>query len=198
MTMQTTLRNVLVGLAFCANSVAYAGALGLQTSAGLHQERAYFYSQTDEQGLDNQMRPNFGVGIETLVGDKDEKVQGILKLSWVQDSAPNKPDTGDVSNAVDPPTHEEGTSHVGVLGLGIQWGLLGDPTGTQLTLSSIIGSGFLTTDNTEYVMIETGVGGTHNLNETLQLMGTIAATMRYRKHMSFGPNAYVGIRYIFD
>jgi hypothetical protein len=196
--MQTTLRNVLVGLAFCANSVAYAGALGLQTSAGLHQERAYFYSQSGEQGLDNQTRPNFGIGIETLVGDKDEKVQGILKLSFVRDAVPKKPDTGDIKGAVYPMTHLEEPSDTGVLGLGIQWGLLGDPTGTQLTLTSIVGSGFLTTDNTEYVMLETGVGGTHNLNETVQLMGTIAGTIRYRKHMTVGPNAYVGIRYIFD
>jgi len=196
--MQTTLRNILVGFSFLASSATYAGALGLQTSAGMHQERAYFYSQNGDQGIDSQYRPNIGFGLETLVGDKDEKIQGILKVSWIQDSPPNEPDVGNVDNAIFPPAHEAGIRHVGVLGLGIQWGLLGDPSGTQLTLTSVVGSGFLTTDNTEYVMLEAGVGGTHNLTETLQLMGTLAATMRYRKHMSFGPNAYVGVRYLFD
>ena len=196
--MYKTLRNMLIVTAMTANSVAYAGAIGLQTTAGLHQDRAYFYSQSGEQGLDNQTRPNFGIGLEALIGDKDEKVQGVLKMNWIQDAPLKEPDTGDTANAVYPPAHEQDTRHVGVLGLGIQWGLLGDPTGTQLNVTSVVGSGFLTTDNTEFVLLETGVGGTHNLTETLQLAGTLAATMRYRKGASFGPNAYVGIRYLFD
>ena len=196
--MNKTLRNMLIVTAVTANSVAYAGAIGLQTSAGLHQDRAYFYSQSGEQGLDNQSRPNFGVGLETLVGDKDEKVQGVLKISWVQDAPLKEPDTGDTSNAQYPAAHEEKARNVGVLGLGIQWGVLGDPSGTQMNVTSVVGSGFLTTDNTEFVLLEAGVGGTHNLTETLQLSGTLAATMRYRKGASFGPNAYVGIRYLFD
>jgi len=196
--MNNTLRNTLIASAWCASSAAYAGALGLQTSAGLHQERAYFYSQSGEQGLDSQTRPNIGVGLETLVGDKDEKIQGVLKISWVQDSAPKEPDTGGVSNAVYPAAHEQDARNVGVLGLGIQWGILGDPSGTQLNVTSLVGSGFLTTDNTEFVLLEAGVGGTHNLSETVQLAATLAGTMRYRKHMSFGPNAYVGVRYLFD
>ena len=196
--MNKTLRNMLIVTAVTANSVAYAGAIGLQTSAGLHQDRAYFYSQSGEQGLDNQSRPNFGLGLETLVGDKDEKVQGVLKISWVQDAPLKEPDTGDTSNAQYPAAHEEKARNVGVLGLGIQWGVLGDPSGTQMNVTSVVGSGFLTTDNTEFVLLEAGVGGTHNLTETLQLSGTLAATMRYRKGASFGPNAYVGIRYLFD
>ena len=196
--MNKTLRNTLIVSAVTANSVAYAGAIGLQTSAGLHQDRAYFYSQSGEQGLDNQSRPNFGIGLETLVGDKDEKVQGVLKISWVQDAPLKEPDTGRTSDALYPAAHEEGNRHVGILGLGIQWGVLGDPSGTQMNVTSVVGSGFLTTDNTEFVLLEAGVGGTHNLTETLQLNGTLAAPMRYRKGASFGPNAYVGIRYLFD
>ena len=138
------------------------------------------------------------MGLETLVGDKDEKIQGILKISWVQDAAPNEPDTGGVNNAVFPAAHEKGPRDVGVLALGIQWGVLGDPSGTQLNVTSAVGSGFLTTDNTEFVLLEAGVGGTHNLSETVQLAGTLAGTMRYRKHLSFGPSAYIGVRYLFD
>lgn len=196
--MQSNLRNALVGLAFLSSSAAYGGAIGFQTTAGMHQERAYFYSQTGEQGIDSQSRPNYGIGLETLVGDKDDKIQGVLKFNWLRDAPPKRPDTGNVRDPIFPPAHLQPVRNVGVLGLGIQWGLLGDPTGTQLTATSVVGSGFLTTDNTEYVLLEAGVGGTHNLNETLQLTGTLAATMRYRKHMSFGPNAYVGIRYLFD
>ena len=196
--MNNMIRNALVGLAVCAQSTAFAGTIGLQTMAGLHQERAYYYSQSGEQGIDNQSRPNFGLGLETLVGDKDEKVQGLMRLSWMQDAAPKKPDTGGIADADIPPAFEQGARHVGVLGLGVQWGVLGDPSGTQMNITSIVGSGFLTNDNTEFVMLEVGVGGTHNLSEMLQLTGTLAGTMRYRKHMSFGPSANIGIRYLFD
>ena len=196
--MNKTLRNLLIVPAMVTSSVSFAGAIGLQTSAGLHQDRAYFYSQSGEQGLDNQSRPNYGLGFETLLGDKDEKVQGVLKISLIQDAPLKEPDTGDTNNAVYPAEHEQSARSVGVLGLGIQWGVLGDPSGTQMNVTSFVGSGFLTTDNTEFVLIEAGVGGTHNLSETLQLAGTLAATMRYRKGASFGPNAYLGIRYLFD
>ena len=196
--MNKTLRNLLIVPAMVTSSVSFAGAIGLQTSAGLHQDRAYFYSQSGEQGLDNQSRPNYGLGFETLLGDKDEKIQGVLKISLIQDAPLKEPDTGDTNNAVYPAEHEQSARSVGVLGLGIQWGVLGDPSGTQMNVTSFVGSGFLTTDNTEFVLIEAGVGGTHNLSETLQLAGTLAATMRYRKGASFGPNAYLGIRYLFD
>ena len=78
------------------------------------------------------------------------------------------------------------------------WGLLGDPSDKQLVLTSVVGSGFITTDNTEYVMLELGAGGTYNLTETLQANATLALTVRNRKHMSFGPNMYAGVRYLFD
>ena len=53
-------------------------------------------------------------------------------------------------------------------------------------------------DNTEYVMLELGAGGTYNLTETLQANANLALTVRNRKHMSFGPNMYAGVRYLFD
>lgn len=196
--MNNMLRNAIVGVAFCTQSTAFAGTIGLQTMAGMHQERAYYYSQSGEQGIDNQSRPNYGVGIETLVGDKDEKVQGLMRLSWMQDSPPNAPDTGGIDDADIPQAHKQGPRNVGVLGLGVQWGVLGDPSATQMNITSLVGSGFLTNDNTEFVLVEVGVGGTHNLSESVQLTGTLAGTMRYRKHMSFGPTANIGIRYLFD
>ena len=51
---------------------------------------------------------------------------------------------------------------------------------------------------TEYVLLEAGVGGTYNLTQTIQATANLALTMRNRKQMSFGPNMYMGIRYLFD
>ena len=198
--MNTSLRYAIAAAALTATQSAHAGAIGLLTTAGLHQERAYYYSPNDttNAGVDSQLRPNMGVGIEAIVGDKDEKVQGILRMGMLQDSPPLEPDTGNVKNAIYPPAHLQDPRRVGILGLGVQWGLLGDPTGTQLTVNSVIGTGFITTDNTEFLLVEAGVGGTHNLTSRLQANVTLAGTMRYRKHMSLGPNVYAGIRYLFD
>jgi hypothetical protein len=196
--MNNLLRIALASVALSCGFSAHAGGLGLTTSAGLHQERVYYYSPDGDQGLDNQSRPNYGVGIEAMVGDKDEKVQGILRMNWLVDSPPTKPDTGKVKDPVFPPAHEQDPRSVGTLGLGVQWGVLGDPTGTQLNISAVVGTGFITTDNTEFLLVETGVGATHNLTSTIQANINFMGTMRYRKHESFGPNVYAGIRYLFD
>ena len=196
--MNNLLRIALASIGLSLGFNAHAGAIGLTTSAGMHEERAYYYNQDSQQGLDKQLRPNYGIGIEAMVGDKDEKVQGILRMNWLVDSPPTEPDTGNVENATFPPAHEQDPRNVGTLGLGVQWGVLGDPTGTQLNVGAVVGTGFITTDNTEFLMVETGVGATHNLTSTLQASANLMGTMRFRKHMSFGPNVYAGIRYLFD
>lgn len=198
--MNKSLQITLAACAAFASSSAHAGALGLTGSAGIHQQRAYYYApgETRNAGVDSQMRPNYGVGLEAIVGDKDEKVQGILRIGFLQEEPTTEPDTGNIDNAVYPPAHLEDPRQVGTLGLGVQWGVLGDPSGTQMTITSVVGTGFITTDNTEFLLVEAGVGGTHNLTPTLQATATIMASMRHRKHMSFGPNMYAGLRYMFD
>ncbi|MEC8192723.1 MAG: hypothetical protein VX944_04370 [Myxococcota bacterium] len=198
--MNKTIQYTVAACALMASTQASAGAIGLTGSAGLQQQRAYYYGpgETSNAGIDSQMRPNYGIGLEAIVGDKDEKVQGILRLGFLQDSPTLEPDTGGVAGAVYPAAHLEDPRNVGTLGLGVQWGVLGDPSGTQLTISSVVGTGFITTDNTEFLLVEAGVGGTHNLTSTLQATATLMASMRHRKHMSFGPNLYAGFRYLFD
>jgi len=196
--MHTTARIALASLGLASMNTAHAGGLGVLTHAGFHAQNAYFYNQAGDQGIDKQYRPNYGAGLDILVGDKDDKVIGLLRGAWVANAAPTRPDTGSTENPIIPPAHMQGAHHVGSLGLGVQWGLLGDPTGAQLTTTTVVGSGFITTDNTEYVFIEVGVGGTYNLADNLQAHGTIAGTMRNRKTMSFGPDMYMGIRYLFD
>jgi hypothetical protein len=196
--MNNSLKIAIAGFALAAAPNAHAGALGLMTTAGLHEERAYYYSPNGSQGLDKQFRPNFGLGLEAIVGDKDEKVQGILRMSVVQDSPPTKPNTEGVKDAIFPPAHLDDPRRVGTLGLGVQWGVLGDPMGTQFNVQSVVGTGFITTDNTEFLMVEAGVGVSHNLTSTLQASANLLGTMRFRKHASYGPNVYAGLRYLFD
>ena len=196
--MNRNVQMAIAALAISASSTAHAGGIGLLYSGGLHQERAYYYSQTGEQGVDNQFRPNYGPGFETLVGDKDDKIQGVLRMSWVWETPASNPDSKDAKGATYADYNSVETRKLGVLGLGVQWGVLGDPNDKQLTLNTLIGSGFITTDNTEYVTIELGAGGTYNFTETIQGVANINAVMRSRKHISFGPAAHMGVRYLFD
>ncbi len=196
--MKNLLITAISALALSASSAAHAGAIGTILTYGLHEERAYFYDAAQEQQSETQMRSNLGVGFEALVGDKDEKIQGILRFLWVSDSPPKNPDTEGTIRAESPDYSELSNKQTGVLGLGVQWGLLGDPADKQLVLTSIVGSGFITTDNTEYFLIELGVGGTYNITETIQANANLAVTMRNRKHISYGPSFYTGIRYLFD
>ena len=84
--MKTIALTALAALTMTASQTAHAGALGTVATAGFHQERAYFYSRQGEQFRETQLRFNSGLGIEALVGDKDEKIQGLLRLVWVSDA----------------------------------------------------------------------------------------------------------------
>jgi hypothetical protein len=196
--MNRNIQLAVAAFAFSTSSTAYAGGIGLLYSGGLHQERAYYYSPTGAQGVDNQFRPNYGPGFETLVGDKDDKIQGVLRMNLMNDLPPEEPDTNGVANTTAPASHEQDVRKVGSLGLGLQWGLLGDPSGAQLVAMSVVGSGFITTDNTEFMFLEAGLGGTYSITDTIQAHASVAGTARVRKHWSYGPSVYAGFRYMFD
>ena len=94
-----------------------------------------------------------------------------------------------------PATQPPGDS---VAEIGVQWGLLGDPDGLQLTLTTLVGSGFLTSDSTEFAMADVGAGFTWSAAESIQLYANVAMTARHRKILTYGPAAYAGVRYLFD
>lgn len=196
--MRTTSRIAVAFLAFIGtSSAAIAGGLGLTYHSGMHEERAYYYKGR-AQALDAQWKPNHGPGLEAILGDKDDKIQGVLRMSWVMETPASNPDSPDAKGATFADYDSVDTRKLGVLGLGVQWGILGDPSDKQLTLNTLIGSGFITTDNTEYVTIELGAGGTYNFTEAIQGVVNLNGVMRSRKHISFGPAAHLGVRYLFD
>ncbi len=199
--MRTTslLATLSLGLLGVQASTAHAGGFGLMSQFATHQERVPYYSPSGEQGHDSQTRPTYGSGLEAIIGDRDDKVQGLLRMSWSADApAKDLPDDIKKTGVEYPPAHEQDTRHVGTVALGIQWGVLGDPSDMQLVINSLVGSGFITVDNTEYMLIETGVGGTYNFSPELQAVANIDVVARHRKRFTFGPAINLGIRYMFD
>jgi len=187
---------ILAGIAL--PSSAWAGGVGLLTTGGLHQDRAYYYDQAGNQGIDSQNRLNYGGGFIAVLGDKDDRIQGVMRLWFVQDQAVTDPNTGTTVDPVFPPASSQGPRNLGLFTAGVEWGLLGDPDGLQLTLETHAGSGFATADASEFLLVEVGPGATWALADHVQLFGSLTADMRYRKRAYMSENLYIGARYMFD
>lgn len=194
--MRRIVLTALAGLA--VPSTALAGGIGLMTNAGFHSARAYYYDEDGNQGVDGQHRFNYGVGGMAILGDKDDRVQGIMRVWWLQDQPLADPDTGDTTAAVYPAESEQGWRSFGAMTAGIQWGLFGDPSNVQLNLETHAGSGFASSQGLEFLLVEAGPGVTWAATEQLQLYGTLTATMRYRKRAYISENLYAGVRWMFD
>jgi len=184
---------------------AHAGGVGVTMGGGFHQERAYYYRDDGDltQGVDKQLPGNMGMGVELLLGDRDDRVLGVVRGYVSRDGALSNPDPKalgeDMSyDYIYPDVEAKGAATVGAFAVGMQWGLWGDANGFQVIATTLIGSGFWTLDNLEYAIFQGGMGATYTVNERFQFMGSLDATARYRKRFSLGADVWVSARYLFD
>ena len=190
----------ILALGLYSTPDAQAGAFGLYGSGGLTEGKAYYYREDLRQGIDSQLVPMFGAGFETLLGDKDDRLIGQLRIAWNRDMP--------ISNPAVPQDDEHTYTHPdyetlpprddGLISVGLQWGLWGDPVGFQVVGVTALSSGFWTIDNLEYFTAEVGGGVTYTINDQIQFHGTVVASPRYRKQIYFATNTYAGVRYLFD
>lgn len=197
--------SLLAGAAL-TSSAALAGGLGVVGSAGLHTDPVYAYDLSNTQYEVNQMRPHYGMGIQAVLGDRDDRFVGLAKFYWIQDAAQadnNIPDgaknagyTGDASELSY--TVREESINVGIATAGVQWGLWGDPLGFQLNAISNIGAAWATPDAREYLFIEVGPGFHYSLNNRIQVNAELAYQTRFRKGFEHGVHLNAGVRFLFD
>lgn len=194
------MRSALLAFALLLPAPAFAGGLGLFATGGLHGDRVFYYQPDPEGNLVQadpvtQTNPNFGGGLELILGDRDNRIQGIFRGYFLQDGPQNDSfstkDT-DVFNIRTAPRN------IGVIAGGIQWGLFGEPTGLQLVLDTTVGSGFLTQDFSEFVTVDAQVGGTYMINRKVQLHAEVGGGVRYRLRVTHAESLSLGVRYIFD
>ena len=137
-----------------------------------------------------------------MLGDKDDKVQGLMRLYYIEDAPPEAPDLSaedqDTYTFTYPPAHEQDNEQLGLIAMGLQWGVWGDPTGFQVVVTSFMGSGFATVDNLEFLLAEVGAGATYTMQDRFQVYVNAAGTTRFRKRFYTGVNGYAGFRYLFD
>jgi hypothetical protein len=177
---------------------AQAGGLGVIANGGLHEELVYYYTDLGNQGLDVQHKPNYGGGLEVLMGDRDARVQGAARLYYMADVPQEAPDVGKLDIPDTNYAFRDVTRNIGVVTTGVYWGILGDPEKLELNLNTFIGAGTFTVDNSEFILGEAGVGGKYALNDHFQVFANVAAAVRYRKGFFGSGNSYLGVRYLFD
>lgn len=207
------MRTILLTAALAASAPAFAGGVGIVGHGGLHTEKVAYYLSTDPETNvaialpDNylqreavQVIPQFGIGFEFILGDRDDRVQGVFRGLWSLDLAQSDPadrvtevTAGSVVSA-----HRDEVKHVGVASVGLNWMVFGDRDAFQAGLSVHFGSGALTTDHTEFVQGTVGPTISYRLSRPVVAFAEVSYLTRYRKRFSHGAQGMVGMRYMFD
>ncbi len=213
--------SLFAALVLLSSAPTHAGGVGLVGLAASHTEKVYFYDEDGAQYSDIQLRPTTGFGLEALLGDRDDRLIGLMKFYYVTDfqAKAENVQTGNVQDPtipLDPPasngwcpmwrTPETASwcspdftfRSIGVFTAGLQWGLYGDPTGLQINLVTSLGTGAITPDSTEFLLVEIGPGIHYVLNKKYVLHAEAVGHLRYRKSVSYGGGVNLGVRYYFD
>ncbi len=184
-----------------ASAPALAGGLGLMGAAGMHQENVYFYDNSDTQYLQVQYQPSYGSGLYVMLGDRDDRVQGVMKMYWLRDAPPSY-DVGPLPDGFDGDEAiialREDSRDIGIATAGIQWSLFGDPAGLSVNLLTNIGAAAVTRDLTEFAYAEIGPGVSFALDSSIQVFGEVLYQPRFRKVLTHGGGGSIGVRYLFD
>jgi len=181
---------------------ALAGGFGLMGAAGVHQERADYYDEDENHFYEDQMRPNYGGGVYIMLGDRDDRVQGTMKIYMQAD----EPASTDLVNGRDPDFVGDTITialrpearNIGIATAGIQWSLVGDPAGLSLNLLTNVGAAAITPDLSEFAYAEIGPGVSFGLDSSIQVFGEALYQPRWRKGLTHGAGGTVGVRYLFD
>lgn len=180
---------------------AFAGGIGLLGTAGVHTDRVYYYDSSDDyaQYLQHQTLPNYGGGLEVVLGDRDDRLQGVFRGFYLQDSPQSDPaGSSDVPSEYVVARIRDTPRHLGIGTVGLQWGVLGQPENFMANVSVNVGAGFLTEDKTEFMVLDAGVGATYTFARNLQAHASLLYTLRFRKTATHGATAYAGVRFLFD
>lgn len=204
-----------------AAPAALAGGVGINLIGGTHMESVYQFDAQGTKFESTQHRPSYGVGLQVLLGDRDDDLQGVMKFSWGADSPAvsanvSTPDGFDAPTdgsstiingrlACDDPAYLEhldgqacGTTNLGIASAGLQFRVWGEADELMVTVTPSVGASVMTNDSTETLQVEVAPGFSYSLSDELVLNGEMAFQTRYRKGASFGVMSYVGMRYMFD
>lgn len=182
-----------------ASGTSLAGGFGLIGTGGLHGDRVYYYQENsigeaEQMPPMDQLNPNVGGGVELIIGDKDYKVNGLFRFYYLVDGPEQAPGSADDFTFNIRTTPRE----IGVMDVGLQFGVLGEADGLQLVVMGILGTGVMTRDTTEFLQAQAGIGGTYTIARRWQAHVEVDGGIRYRKRFYPTVNGTAGLRYLFD
>ncbi len=209
------MRTLVSALGLMLATNAYAGGFGLLFNGGVHTERVFYYSSHQygegepvpfespndyEQYEVVQTLPNMGTGLELILGDRDDRVVGTFRFFYQQDAAQLNPAdvTEEIRSVHVVANHRDTPRHTGIGMVGINWGFLGNPSNFMAGATAHVGSGFLTTDHTEFLTWDIGPTAMYKVARSVQLHADALYQGRFRKGVSHGFTGYIGVRYLFD
>jgi hypothetical protein len=79
-----TVSSLIISTGF--SSAAVAGGFGFNAIAGTHSESVYLYDAQGEKFEITQQQPAVGLGLQVILGDRDDDLQGIMKFSWISNA----------------------------------------------------------------------------------------------------------------
>ncbi len=191
----------LLVLALFFPAIANAGGIGVMGTFGERTQTVYYYdsSSNNAQYHQTQLVTDFGAGIELILGDRDDHITGLARGYWAQESPehdPSKKSSLDPNNIV--ANWRDTPRNVGIATFGVNWGFLGDPNEWQLSVVTEMGSGFITPDHTDFLLLQGGPSFQYMIGPSLQLHADVVYGAHVRKQITHGANAYIGVRWLFD
>lgn len=203
---------LLLAAATLASAPAHAGGIGILGHGGIHTERVFYYSNVSEGGSaidepqnyrqfsQTQVLPQFGGGLEFILGDRDDKIIGVFRAAYNMDVAQNDPKDSakNVASESVVADFRSKANHVGIASMGLNWGILGKTDGFIAGFSAHVGSGFLTTDHNEFFQLMVGPSINYRLARQATLFVDVQYIMRVRKDLNHGAHGVAGVRYMFD
>ena len=84
--------------AFLFSQEALAGGVGVFGAGGLRQAPAYYYRDDGVQFVDFQNRGANSFGAEFLLGDRDDKLQGVMRAFGIFDAPVETPEDAKVTS----------------------------------------------------------------------------------------------------
>jgi hypothetical protein len=202
--------------ALLTSAPAFAGGVGPLVMGGIHTEDVYYYANRADNGAgariqdpadyeqfrQGQILGHIGSGLELVLGDRDDLIQGVFRVYWMMDTPQADPANG--ADLVDPANTlvaawRENNRHIGVGTIGLNWGILRAAQDKfKFGVSAHFGTGFVTPDDTEFFLGQAGVNVNYAITRTLEVYGDFTYGIRARKEISHGLYTTAGLRVLFD
>lgn len=199
------LATALLGLAI--STPAFAGGIGLVGGGGIRSQPVYWYEDGDPNSQVKQVQRlgQMGGGLEVALGDRDERFLGFFRgYLWREGPEKNPAELTTLYTSLEEAEEHVVASYrgaprnVGMFTVGMQAGIIGDPKNVMGTIVADVGSGFLTSDHSEFLQAEAGIGVTWAAARPLHIYANTMYSVRWRKGFMNGINGYAGFRYMFD